>query len=55
MLYRENYYNPMPEKNENITPAELIIAKHRNGPLGIVELLFQSDPIKFFNVFQGEA
>ena len=53
MLYRENYYNPMIEKNENITPAELIIAKHRNGPLGMVELSFQSDPTKFFNVFSN--
>ena len=51
MLYRENYYNPMAEKNEKITSAELIIAKHRNGPLGIVELSFQSDPTKFFNTF----
>jgi replicative DNA helicase len=49
MLYRENYYNSTIKKNENITPAELIIAKHRNGPLGIVDLLFQDDPTKFFN------
>lgn len=51
MLYRENYYNSMVEKNENITAAELIIAKHRNGPLGTVELSFQTDPTKFFNTF----
>lgn len=51
MLYRENYYNPTVERNEKITPAELIIAKHRNGPLGIVELSFQNDPIKFLNTF----
>ena len=49
MLYRENYYNPTIKKNENINPAELIIAKHRNGPLGMVNLLFQNDPTKFFN------
>lgn len=49
MLYRESYYNSNIEKNDKISPAELIIAKHRNGPLGIVELLFQSDPTKFFN------
>ena len=48
MLYRENYYNSTTEK---ITPAELIISKHRNGPLGIVNLTFQSDPTKFFNTF----
>jgi replicative DNA helicase len=51
MLYRDNYYNPIIEKNEKITPAELIIAKHRNGPLGIVELSFQDDPTKFLNTF----
>lgn len=48
MLYRENYYNSTIEK---ITSAELIIAKHRNGPLGIVNLVFQNDPTKFFNAF----
>jgi replicative DNA helicase len=39
----------MVEKNEKITNAELIISKHRNGPLGTVELSFQTDPTKFFN------
>ena len=48
MLYRENYYN---STTEIITPAELIIAKHRNGPLGIIKLSFQIDPTKFFNIF----
>jgi len=48
MLYRENYYNSTIEK---ITSAELIIAKHRNGPLGVVNLVFQNDPTKFFNAF----
>jgi replicative DNA helicase len=51
MLYRENYYNSIIEKVENVTSAELIIAKHRNGPLGIVQLLFQIDPTTFFNSF----
>jgi replicative DNA helicase len=55
MLYRENYYNSMIEKNENITTAELIIAKHRNGPLGTVELSFQTDPTKFFNNFSNPS
>ena len=53
MLYRESYYNAMIEKNEKITPAELIIAKHRNGPLGVVELEFQNDPTKFFDTFRN--
>jgi replicative DNA helicase len=53
MLYRENYYNPTTEKNEKVTSAELIIAKHRNGPLGIITLSFQSDPTKFFDTFDS--
>ncbi len=53
MLYRENYYNLTKNNNEQITPAELIIAKHRNGPLGIINLLFQIDPTKFFNNFSN--
>jgi len=51
MLYRENYYNSTTEKFEKLAPAELIIAKHRNGPLGVVKLSFQTDPTKFVNTF----
>tara|TARA_Y100000385_G_C13097210_1_gene642103 strand:- start:408 stop:1766 length:1359 start_codon:yes stop_codon:yes gene_type:complete len=51
MLYRENYYKPIIKKKKISTSAELIIAKHRNGPLGIVELAFQNDPIMFLNPF----
>lgn len=43
-LYRDDYYNPETEK-KNIT--DLIIAKHRNGPLGNVEFFFQKDCSKF--------
>ena len=43
-LYREDYYEPETEK-KNIT--EFIIAKHRNGPLGSVEFLFQKEYSKF--------
>ena len=49
MLYRESYYNFSSEKNRKTAPAEVIIVKHRNGPLGVVELLFQNDPTKFIN------
>lgn len=49
MLYRENYYTTTLGKNEKIAPAELIVAKHRNGPLGTIRLYFQVDPTKFFN------
>lgn len=36
LLYREDYYNE--EDNPNI--AKVILAKHRNGPTGIMELFF---------------
>jgi replicative DNA helicase len=53
MLYREDYYNPNREIDKKINIAELIIAKHRNGPIGIIKLLFQPDPTKFFNNFSN--
>ena len=43
-LYREDYYNPETE-NKNIT--ELIIAKHRNGPVDTVNLFFHKIYPKF--------
>lgn len=46
-LYREDYYNKETE-NENMT--ELIIAKHRNGPVGTVNLYFKKDFTKFVDL-----
>ncbi|HHW01398.1 MAG TPA: replicative DNA helicase [Thermoanaerobacterales bacterium] len=43
-LYRDDYYNPDTEK-KNI--AEVIIAKQRNGPTGVVELVWLSKFTKF--------
>jgi len=43
-IYREAYYNPETER-ENIT--DLIIAKHRNGPTGKVELYFNPERLRF--------
>ncbi|MDR7587045.1 MAG: DnaB-like helicase C-terminal domain-containing protein, partial [Armatimonadota bacterium] len=43
-IYREDYYNPDTDK-KNI--AEIIIAKHRNGPIGTVELYFHREFSKF--------
>ena len=54
MLYRDSYYSSIVDKNKKITSAELIISKHRNGPLGMVELSFQNDPIKFLNISQTD-
>ena len=49
-LYRDDYYNPETEA-KNI--AEVIIAKHRAGPTGTVELLWMPSYTKFANKYQG--
>jgi len=46
-LYREDYYNPETDK-QGVT--ELIIAKHRNGAIGNVNLLFQKEYTKFVSM-----
>lgn len=46
-IYREAYYNPDTER-ENIT--DLIIAKHRNGPVGKVELYFHPERLRFMSL-----
>lgn len=43
-LYRDDYYNPDSE-NKNIT--EVIVAKHRNGPVDTVQLFFHKQFTKF--------
>lgn len=47
MLYRDDYYNSdSPERGI----AEVIVAKHRNGPTGNVRLLFDPQFTKFKNL-----
>ncbi len=46
-LYREDYYVPDTDLN-NV--AELIIAKHRNGPTGTVNLFFHKNYAKFVSL-----
>jgi replicative DNA helicase len=46
MLFRENYYNL---KKEEQDLAEIIIAKHRNGPMGTIQLKFDANCMKFSN------
>lgn len=46
MLYRDDYYNKETvEKNL----VEIIIAKHRNGPVGMTKLIFDPKYLRFFN------
>ncbi|WP_427158850.1 replicative DNA helicase [Aliinostoc sp. HNIBRCY26] len=47
MLYRDDYYNSdSPDRGI----AEVIVAKHRNGPTGTVKLLFDPQFTKFKNL-----
>ena len=49
-LYREDYYDKETE-NKNIT--ELIIAKHRNGPVDTVKLFFHKQYTRFAYLAKG--
>ena len=46
LLHREDYYDP--EKKDGT--AELIIAKQRNGPIGVVKMAFLSQFMRFENL-----
>jgi replicative DNA helicase len=47
MLYRDEYYSPdTPDRGI----AEIIITKHRNGPTGVVKLLFDPQFTRFRNL-----
>ncbi len=51
-IYRDDYYNmESPEKNI----AEIIIAKHRNGPVGKVKLYFEKEHTRFENLTSAPA
>jgi replicative DNA helicase len=50
-LYRDDYYNPETEE-KNI--VEVIVAKHRNGPIGSVKLHFVKEIQKMFGMEHRE-
>lgn len=50
-LYREDYYNPDTENKH----TELIVAKHRNGPVDKVDLFFHKKFTKFINFTKREG
>ena len=49
-IYRDEYYD---KESERPGEADIIIAKHRNGPVGDVVLTFQKEYPKFMN-YAGE-
>jgi replicative DNA helicase len=46
-IYRDDYYNPNTDKKNQ---ADIIIAKHRNGPTGMVSLHFSRELTRFSNL-----
>jgi replicative DNA helicase len=60
-VYRDEYYYPSKEEWEREhpgesypPPADIIIAKHRNGPTGTIKLLFKPRMAKFENIPKQE-
>ncbi|MBW1858050.1 MAG: replicative DNA helicase, partial [Deltaproteobacteria bacterium] len=51
-IYREELYN---RTEENKGKAELIIAKHRNGPTGLANLTFREKYTKFQNYYKDDS
>ncbi len=48
-------YKADDETTGTTIPIKLLIAKHRNGPTGELDLIFRGDRIKFFNVEKSPA
>ena len=51
-LYRDEYYHPENEEKKGI--LEIQIRKHRNGPIGKVELYFNKEIQRYLTLEKGE-
>jgi replicative DNA helicase len=51
-IYRDEYYN---KESERLGEADVIVAKHRNGPIGDVALTFLPKYPKFANLYRERA
>jgi replicative DNA helicase len=51
-IYRDEYYN---KESERLGEADVIVAKHRNGPIGEVALTFLPKYPKFANLYRERA
>lgn len=47
MIYREDYYEP---DTERAGVTDIFIRKHRNGPVGKVELMFKKEQMRFYDI-----
>lgn len=52
LVFREDYYKKPAEYDHK---AELIVAKHRNGPTGTIVVGFEAQSVRFFNAAPVEA
>ena len=52
-LYREDYYKAAEKEPTHLT--ELIVAKHRNGPTGKIDLFFRKDRTRFISLNEKDA
>jgi replicative DNA helicase len=46
-IYRDDLYN---ENSERPNQADILIAKHRNGPTGVISLYFRKEITQFTNM-----
>ncbi len=51
-LYRDDYYNP--EDSPDAGLADVIIAKHRNGPTDTIQLVFEKEYSRFQNYLKDD-
>ena len=51
-IYRDEYYN---DDTEAPGEAEIIVSKHRNGPVGRANLAFMARYPKFANLWRGDV
>ena len=54
-INRKDYYEKAKDFNKKIVPADLVIAKHRKGGLGTINLLFELNMGSFKNVLKGNV
>jgi replicative DNA helicase len=47
-LYQEEESEDLLDQNKRL--VKLFIAKHRNGPVGEIDLMFRGDRVKFYGV-----
>lgn len=54
-INRKDYYEAKSEKKETIVPVDLIIAKHRKGSTGVINLLFELNMSNFRNYLKTDV